>query len=154
MNGKNQRLLTDILSESYKRTVPVYQKSVLYSWLRPSGLTPRALQSIEDVTNPTNNSINEKCTRIRAAFVGEFDEYMAKSYYIDGPRGGVKKIALPRNLVVWEWKDFFFRYIEMVLPNNPLFWYAVFGSELHAHLHHSAAFGFIGEGIALLVDLL
>gem|GEM_PF-4804821 len=32
--------------------------------------------------------------------VGEFDEYMAKSYYIDGPRGGVKKIALPRNLVV------------------------------------------------------
>ena len=47
-----------------------------------------------------SNSINEKCTRIRAAFVGEFDEYMAKSYYIDGPRGDVKKIALPRNRLV------------------------------------------------------
>ncbi len=36
------------------------------------------------------------------AFVGQFDNYMAKNYYIDGPRGGDKKIALPRNLVVWE----------------------------------------------------
>jgi hypothetical protein len=86
------------------KQLPEYRTELteIYSWLRPSGLTPRALQSIADVTNPTNNSINEKCTRIRAAFVGEFDEYMAKSYYIDGPRGDVKKIALPRNLVVWE----------------------------------------------------
>ncbi len=67
-----------------------------------SGLTDRAIQSIEDVTNPMLNSINEKCARIRAAFVGQFDEYMAKSYYIDGLRGEAKKIALPRNLVTWE----------------------------------------------------
>ena len=26
------------------------------------------------------NSINEKCARIRGAFVGQFDNYMAKSY--------------------------------------------------------------------------
>jgi hypothetical protein len=70
--------------------------------LRPSGLTDRALQSIDDVTNPTLNSINEKCARIRAAFLSQFDEYMAKSYYVDGLRGEVKKIALPRSLVVWE----------------------------------------------------
>ena len=67
-----------------------------------SGLTDRAMQSIEDVTNPMLNSINEKCARIRAAFVGQFDDYMAKSYYIDGERGEAKKIALPRNLVTWE----------------------------------------------------
>ena len=48
------------------------------------------------------NSINEKCARIRAAFLSQFDEYMAKSYYIDGARGEAKKIALPRNLVEWE----------------------------------------------------
>lgn len=48
------------------------------------------------------NSINEKCARIRGAFVGEFDDYMAKYYYIDGKRGEVKKIALPRDLVIWE----------------------------------------------------
>ena len=34
--------------------------------------------------------------------VGQFDDYMAKSYYIDGLRGEAKKISLPRNLVVWE----------------------------------------------------
>ena len=28
--------------------------------------------------------------------------HLAKSYYVDGERGEVKKIVLPRNLVVWE----------------------------------------------------
>ena len=74
----------------------------IYTKLRPMGLTDRALQSIEDVTNPLLNSINEKCARIRGAFLCEFDEYMAKHYYIDGLRGEAKKISLPRDLVVWE----------------------------------------------------
>lgn len=61
-----------------------------------------AKRSIEDVTNPLSNSINEKCSRIRAAFVSQFDEHLAKFYYIDGKWGEAKKIALPRNLVKWE----------------------------------------------------
>lgn len=73
----------------------------IYSKLRPAGLTEKALQSINDVTNPTLNSINEKCARIRGVFVGQFDEYMAKSYYIEGRRGEVKRISLPRHLVIW-----------------------------------------------------
>ena len=60
------------------------------------------IQSIEDVTNPLVNSINEKCARIRGAFVVQFDDRMARNYYIDGRRGEAKKIALPRELVVWE----------------------------------------------------
>lgn len=84
--------------------LPDYRKELaqLYSDLRPAGLTDKALQSIEDVTNPLLNSINEKCARIRGAFVGQFDNYMAKSYYIDGLRGEAKKISLPRDLVTWE----------------------------------------------------
>ena len=74
----------------------------IYNLLKPTALTDKALQSIEDVTNPMLNSINEKCARIRGAFLGQFDDYMARSYYIDGARGEVKKIALPRNLVIWE----------------------------------------------------
>ena len=35
-------------------------------------------------------------------FLGQFDGHMARHYYIDGLRGEAKKIALPRNLVVWE----------------------------------------------------
>ena len=84
--------------------LPDYRKELahIYAELRPTGLTDKALQSIEDVTNPLLNSINEKCARIRGAFVGQFDNYMAKSYYIDGLRGEAKKISLPRDLVIWE----------------------------------------------------
>lgn len=86
------------------KQLPDYREELtrIYNLLKPSGLTDRAIQSIEDVTNPMLNSINEKCARIRAAFVGQFDEYMAKSYYVDGQRGDAKKIALPRNMVIWE----------------------------------------------------
>ena len=84
--------------------LPDYRQELtrIYSQLRPLGLTDKAIQSIEDVTNPMLNSINEKCARIRGAFVGQFDDHMAKNYYIDGHRGKAKKIALPRKLVYWE----------------------------------------------------
>ena len=87
----------------FKR-LPDYREELIqiYAQLRPAGLSDRAIQSIEDVTNPLLNSINEKCARIRGAFISQFDDYMAKQYYIDGQRGEAKKITLPRDLVVWE----------------------------------------------------
>ena len=62
-------------------------------------------KDIEDCMEKENafkllNSINEKCARIRGAF--QFDDRVAKHYYVDGLRGEPKKIALPRDLVVWE----------------------------------------------------
>ena len=86
------------------KDLPDYREELteIYQQLKQGGLTDRARQSIEDVTNPVLNSINEKCARIRGAFVGEFDDYMARNYYVDGRRGEAKKIALPRELVVWE----------------------------------------------------
>jgi len=86
------------------KQLPDYREELtgIYMKLKPTGLTNRAMQSIEDVTNPMLNSINEKCARIRGAFVSQFDDYMAKSYYVDGVRGEAKKIALPRTMVVWE----------------------------------------------------
>ena len=74
----------------------------IYKQLKPMGLNKRTIQSIEDVTNPLLNSINEKCARIRSAFVKEFDESLAKNYFVAGERGEAKKIALPRDLVIWE----------------------------------------------------
>ena len=74
----------------------------IYKTLKPMGLSKRTIQSIEDVTNPLLNSINEKCARIRSAFVKKFDEGLAKNYFVTGERGEVKKITLPRDLVVWE----------------------------------------------------
>lgn len=84
--------------------LPDYRQELIniYKDLRPLGMSDRALQSIEDVTNPFLNSINEKCARIRAAFISKFDEHLAKNYYITGERGEAKKISLPRDLVTWE----------------------------------------------------
>lgn len=59
-------------------------------------------QSIEALTNPLSNSINEKCARIRQAFTLQFDESLAGSYFIDGNRGEPKKIPLDRKLVEWK----------------------------------------------------
>ena len=84
--------------------LPDYRDELIriYDNLKPCGLSNKAIQSIEDVTNPLLNSINEKCARIRKAFVVQFDDHLAKKYYIDGARGEAKKISLPRKLVIWE----------------------------------------------------
>lgn len=86
------------------KNLPDYRHELIkiYSEVRPWGLTDRALQSIEDVTNPLLNSINEKCARIRRAFLSVLDDSVATHYYIDGRRGEAKIISLPRDLVVWE----------------------------------------------------
>ena len=59
-------------------------------------------ESIRDITDPTKNSINEKCARIREAFVKQFDIIYAKHYFITGKRGEPKKIILPRELVEYQ----------------------------------------------------
>lgn len=59
-------------------------------------------ESIRDITDPTKNSINEKCARIRKAFVKQFDIIYAKHYFITGKRGEPKKIILPRELVEYQ----------------------------------------------------
>ena len=61
-----------------------------------------ARQSVWAVTDPLNNSINEKCSRIREAFVRHFDDHLARFYYVNGEWGEAKKISLPRNMVIWE----------------------------------------------------
>lgn len=84
--------------------LPDYRKELadLYQKIKPFGLTERAIRSIEDVTNPLLNSINEKCSRIRAAFLPIVDASLLDQYIIIGKSGEEKKIALPRDLVVWE----------------------------------------------------
>lgn len=84
--------------------LPDYRKELadIYQKIKPFGLTERAIRSIEDVTNPLLNSINEKCSRIKAIFQSEVDQTLLEQYIIMGKSGEVKKIALSRDLVVWE----------------------------------------------------
>ena len=86
------------------KNLPDYREELtrIYDKVRPWGLSERALQSIEDVTNPMLNSINEKCARIRKVFVTMLDSDIAEYYYIKGIRGDAKKIALPPEYIHWE----------------------------------------------------
>lgn len=86
------------------KDLPDYREELtrIYDKIRPWGLSDRALQSIEDVTNPMLNSINEKCARIRKAFVTALESSVAEYYYIKGTRGQAKRIALPPELIHWE----------------------------------------------------
>ncbi len=86
------------------KCLPDYRKELaeIYQKIKPFGLNDRAIRSIEDVTNPLLNSINEKCSRVRAAFMPLVDESLLDQYIIIGKSGEAKKIDLPRNLVVWE----------------------------------------------------
>ena len=84
--------------------LPDYRKELadIYQKIKPFGLNERAIRSIEDATNPLLNSINEKCSRIRAAFLSEVDSTLLEQYIISGKSGETKRILLPRDLVKWE----------------------------------------------------
>jgi len=86
------------------KCLPDYREELtrIYVKLKPLGLNERVIRSIEDVTNPLLNSINEKCSRIRAAFTTIVDASLLDQYIIIGKSGEAKKISLPRELVVWE----------------------------------------------------
>ena len=61
-------------------------------------------ESIASLINPLNNSISEKCTAVKNAFLRQVTEDVSKHYYIRGVQGGKKGIALNRDLVEWECK--------------------------------------------------
>ena len=62
----------------------------------------RVMESIRALTDPLNDSINEKCSRIRAAFLEVIADNLAQHYYVTGKRGEPKKIILDRNLVEFQ----------------------------------------------------
>lgn len=87
--------------------LPDYRDELLHLYGMISGRDNREdiRRSIDDVTDPTRNSINEKCSRIKQAFLREFDDSIARNYYITGERGEAKRILLSRDLVTWDMPD-------------------------------------------------
>ncbi|MDD4489906.1 MAG: hypothetical protein PHD30_05320 [Paludibacter sp.] len=84
------------LSDYHDELLSIYKKLTVHEDIR------RSMQSIKALTNPLDNSINEKCSRIRAAFLEVIADDLAKYYYITGKRGEAKKILLDRSLVVFQ----------------------------------------------------
>ena len=85
------------------KNLPDYYDELLdiYTQLTGRKSDKEIRQSIIDVTDPTKNSINEKCARIKEAFVSQFHDEVAKHYFVTGQRGEPKTITLPRDLVDW-----------------------------------------------------
>ena len=75
-------------------------------------------ETVNRLTNPLDNAINEKCSRIKAAFSDLMDEYQADYYIINSHvkrhQGSsmklwferLKIINLPRELVIYKVDDF------------------------------------------------
>ena len=74
-------------------------------------------ESVDMLVNPLNNSINEKCSRIKSIFLNMMDQYSAYYYIISGHTQKhfagsskiwyerLKNIKLPRELVIREDKQ-------------------------------------------------
>jgi hypothetical protein len=90
-----------MLKELYK-----HKQELLYIYGRISNRSDldQMQNSINDMTNATSNSVNEKCSRIKEAFVSKIDERIASFYFITGERQEAKRISLDRSLVVFEEK--------------------------------------------------
>lgn len=65
--------------------------------------TPDEIEkSINELIDPTKNSIHEKCSRIKEAFIKHINDDIAQHYYITGKKGDKKSIKLDQNLINWE----------------------------------------------------
>ena len=53
----------------------------IYDHICPEGDKDKMRETVERLTNPLDNAINEKCSRIKSAFTSLMDDYSA-SYYI------------------------------------------------------------------------
>lgn len=86
----------------------------IYNRIFPDGDKDKMRETVERLTNPLDNAINEKCSRIKSAFTSLMDDYSASYYIISSqseridptsPRRWfrrLKVITLPRELVFYE----------------------------------------------------
>lgn len=68
-------------------------------------LTPKMIERINQLEDPRNNNLNIVLAKIRAAFIGSFDEHLAKHYVITGKAGDLYRIPLSEDLIVFEEED-------------------------------------------------
>jgi hypothetical protein len=87
-----------------------YELTQLYAKVTNRVSKVKFEKSMDDLSNPFSNSVNEKCSRIRRVLVGLLDERIAKNYYITKGRNKLKQITLDRSLVVFEDEEFLVKY--------------------------------------------
>lgn len=89
----------------------------IYRSISPSTDPDRIDETVSRLTDPTDNAVNEKCSRIKAAFGSLMDEYTLSYYMISSHTTRhfnsssrvwfkrLKLITLPRQLVISDYED-------------------------------------------------
>ncbi len=83
--------------------LPDYYEELLsiYLSLTPHVDIDQARDRIADLTNPLSNSMSEKISRIKAKLKIMLGEEIAQPFFIQGPNGGLKKIEISRDRVMY-----------------------------------------------------
>lgn len=81
-----------------------YEDEILHIY---SGITGRddpekILESVRNLLDPFGNNLNVSMSRIKKAFKDVVGDRIARFYYVSGSYGEVRKVALDRDLVIWE----------------------------------------------------
>jgi hypothetical protein len=90
------------------KDLPNYKNDLLTIYSKVSNRSSLDLinNSINELANPYSNSMSEKCSRIKEAFLKCMDDRLAMHYYVLGNRNEPKRILLNRKLVVFEDSSF------------------------------------------------
>lgn len=70
----------------------------IYRQLSPTANPIRQSHLVDTLIDPTSNSLNEKVSIIRRAFLRVLDEHLAAHYVISGVKGENRRILLPSSL--------------------------------------------------------
>lgn len=86
------------------KDLPDHEEEVLQIYLNITGRDDiQGIRSSVSALCASYSSGRDSCvSRIRTAFRRIVGDEIAKKYYIDGPQGGIRKVAIDRDLVIWE----------------------------------------------------
>lgn len=92
--------------------LPVYKGELnqIYKNLNNSSAWGKTTKSIDELANPHTNSMSEKISKIRSAFLVHHDIKTLEPYLINGERGGAKKIEIDREMVLVENPESFWKF--------------------------------------------
>lgn len=74
----------------------------IYKQLRPCTEIGQIKATINNISAPESNAINENIARINIAFRTIFKDYNIDEYLIKGTRGSAYSIHLKRSMITWE----------------------------------------------------
>ncbi len=90
-------IVLQLLEDHHRELVNYYLQTT-----RKTELTPRMADTIRRLEHPVDSSIHYTLSRINFYFRETIDEHLAKHYYIVGKPGEPYKVALDRNLIVFD----------------------------------------------------